>query len=66
VIEVIVVREVRPLPLVDDGSGGARIGHVAAEVGEDLAAPQDVSVDIDADLGRTRAHAAAQARCDSS
>jgi hypothetical protein len=46
-------------PLVDHGSGIAWVGHVAAEAGQDLAQAQDVSVDVDADLGRTRAHAAA-------
>jgi hypothetical protein len=53
-----------PLPLVDDGAGVARVGQVVAEAGEDLAEPQDVSVDVEADLGRARGHAAAC--CDSS
>jgi hypothetical protein len=53
----------RPLPLVDEGSGVAGVGHVVAEAGEDLAGPGQVSVDVDADLGRP-VHPAA--RCDSS
>jgi hypothetical protein len=53
-----------PLPFVDDSSGVAGVGHVVAEAGEDLAEPEQVSVDLDADLGRTQVHPAA--RCDSS
>jgi hypothetical protein len=53
-----------PLPLMDKGSRIAWICHVVTEAGEDLAEPQNISVDIDADLRRTRAHAAAC--CDSS
>jgi hypothetical protein len=54
----------RPLPLVDDSSGIAWMGLVVAEAGEDLAGPEQVSVDVAADLSRTQVHAAA--RCDSS
>src|SRR5580693_9013698 len=45
-----------PLPLMDKGSRIAWICHVVTEAGEDLAEPQNISVDIDADLRRTRAH----------
>jgi hypothetical protein len=54
----------RPLPLVDDGSGIAWMGHVVAETGEELAEPEQVSIEVAADLSRTRVHPAA--RCDSS
>jgi hypothetical protein len=53
-----------PLPLVDDGAGAARVGQVVAEAGEELAEAWDVSVDVEADLGRALGHAAAC--CDSS
>jgi hypothetical protein len=54
----------RPLPLVDDSAGIAWIGHVVAEAGQDLAEPEQVSVDVEADLSGTQVHPAA--RCDSS
>jgi hypothetical protein len=54
----------RSLPLVDDSPRIAGIGHVVTEAGEDLAEPEHVSVDVDADLSRTQVHA--DARCDSS
>lgn len=45
-------------------AGVAGVGHVIAEAGEELAEPEQVSVDVDADLSRTQVHPAA--RCDSS
>jgi hypothetical protein len=54
----------RPLLLVDHSSRIAWMGHVVAEAGEDLAEPEQVSVEVDADLSRTQVHPAA--RCDSS
>jgi hypothetical protein len=49
---------------VEDGSGVAGVGDVVAETAEDLAGPENVSVDVEADLRRPRGHAAA--RCDNS
>jgi hypothetical protein len=43
-----------PLALVDDGAGVARVGQVVAEAGKKFAEPQDVSVDVEAELGRAR------------
>jgi Aspartate/ornithine carbamoyltransferase, Asp/Orn binding domain len=54
----------RPLSLVDDNPRVARVRHVVAETGDDLAEPDYVGVNVDADLSRTQVHAAA--RCDSS
>jgi hypothetical protein len=53
-----------PAPLVDDGPGVPGIRDVVAETAEDLAEPEDVSVDIEAHLRRPQAHATA--RCDNS
>ena len=53
-----------PVPLVDDGSRVAGVGDVVAEIAEDLAEPEYVSVDVEADMRRPRGHAAA--RCDNS
>jgi hypothetical protein len=39
-----------PFAACGDGSGVARISHVVAEAGENLAEPEYVSVDVDADL----------------
>jgi len=50
--------------LVDDGSRVAGVGDVVAEIAEDLAEPEYVSVDVEADLCCPQAHAAA--RCDNS
>ena len=52
------------MPLVEDGSRVAGIGDVVAETAEDLAEPENVSVDVEADLRRPQAHAAAC--CDNS
>ena len=52
------------MPLVEDGSGVAGVGDVVAETAENLAEPENVSVDVEADLRRPQAHAAA--RCDNS
>jgi hypothetical protein len=41
-----------PVPLVEDGSGVAGIGDVVAESAGDLAEPENVSVDVEADLRR--------------
>jgi hypothetical protein len=48
------------VPLVDDGSGVAGVGHVIAEAGEELAEPEKVSVDVDVDLSRAQVHPAAR------
>ena len=53
-----------PVALVEDGSRVAGIRDVVAETAEDLAEPENVSVDVKADLRRPQAHA--EACCDNS
>ncbi len=53
-----------PVPLVDGGFRVAGIGDILGGTAEDLAEPENVSVDVEADLRRPQAHSAAH--CDNS